>query len=78
MRVRTREAHWRRGLAQPPSLGRAKDEEELRAPVSIFFETLRVIPVETFFHSLQEHINNTCSDAWGRLAEFLDVSGSTA
>ena len=33
MRVRPREAHRRRGLAQPPSLGRAKDEEELRARV---------------------------------------------
>ena len=33
MRVQPREAHWRRGLAQPPSLGRAKDEEELRARV---------------------------------------------
>ena len=33
MRVQPREAHRRRGLAQPPSLGRAKDEEELRARV---------------------------------------------
>ena len=31
MRVRPREAH----LAQPPSLGRAKDEEELRAESSL-------------------------------------------
>ena len=33
MRVRPREAHRQRGLAQPPSLGRAKHEEELRARV---------------------------------------------
>ena len=33
MRVQPREEHRRRGLAQPPSLGRAKDEEELRARV---------------------------------------------
>ena len=33
MRVQPREAHRRRGLAQLPSLGRVKDEEELRARV---------------------------------------------
>ena len=35
MRVQTREAHWRRGLAQPPSLERALVVEELRARVRI-------------------------------------------
>ena len=36
MRVETREAHWRRGLAQPPILERAHGVEELRARVSTF------------------------------------------
>ena len=33
MRVQTREAHWRRGLAQAPSIERAELVEELRARV---------------------------------------------
>ena len=33
MRAQTREAHRRRGLAQPPSLERTKHVEELRARV---------------------------------------------